>query len=489
MKRRALLLVALAACGARQTPVIAQQTVTLPAPPKEDDFRARPPPSGPEPDFAPPEVVASTLSNGMRLLVVKTGGTLATVRLGFRGAAYFPNERFGAYTIMVRAVFGGSPSYDAHEARRVFERQAAEWKSPIDVEYSGIEATGTPTMLAPCLRVIVDLVQHANFAQNTIDYERFALVDQATAAKDSPALLGDIALHRALYGAGHPYAHTWWALDGSPKVDQAEIQRIARAALDPADATLIVAGAVDDQLLSDAKTIFSAWPASASHASPVVPSPAPARSGPKLVVVHRPASTQVHIAFGTLGPARGATDWTPLLLLHEVLGARNTSRIPATLRNREAIAWTSESHLAHGRSDTAFLWSTSVPVDHTSGVLGEIEKQLADVRDRPVPADELETAKRMFLRTIPSLFETSKSTAHAITAIPTFELRTDDFRRLPTAVKSVDASAVRQLAQRIFAPDQVRYVIVGDWSVLEKPLTALGWTLEVRDTSGAPFKK
>ncbi len=431
-----------------------------------------------------PQIHDNRLSNGMHVLSANTGGGMFGMRILFEGPAVFPAERPAAVRLMMRSLFGGTPTHDAHALRRVLEKRFAEWATTTAPDVIALDMSMPADDIKPCIEIMADVIQHPGLDQQTLGFELLQLVEQGQTAREVPATVSVNVLRRAIFGDGHAYARPATVLDGSPIVDRTEVLRDYDTLMDPAAATIVLAGAVDRGILDYVERQFGSWRSRAhTSASPVAA--ITWKTGPRLVVVDRPLSVQSQITFGALATARSSPDWFTMQMIHQLLGAHRSSRLTRALAEREASSYTGGTHLEARRAEGDFYWDSSVPLARTANVLREIDKQFHDLAQTAPPADELEEKKALYLRQFPLWLETAHETVLTIASIPTFKLGSDALDQIAPGIRAVTPDAVRKLAADRLSTDHTRVVVVGDWAKLKTDLKALAWgPIEIRDASG-----
>jgi len=495
--RRALVLCMFVACGSPAKPLVVAKstpsaTASVPSAsaststeaPLDPHFREHEPPLGPEPVFAMPQLHESRLSGGLRVISANTGGGMFAMRLVFEGPAVFPAERPAAVRLMVRSLFGGTPTRDAHALRRVLEKRFAEWATTTAADVVALDMSMPADDIRPCIDVMADVVQHPNFDVQTLGFELLQLVEQGQTAREAPATVSVNVLMRAIFGDGHGYARPSTILDGSPTVDQTEVRRDWDTIMDPNATTLVLAGAVDRGILDHVERAFGSWRGhSHTNASPLAA--ITWKVGPRLVVVDRPGSVQSQITFGGLAPARSSPDWYAMQMIHHLLGAHRSSRLTRALVERDASSYAGATHFDTRRTEGDFYWDSSVPVARTANVLREIDKQFRDLGQTAPPQGELDEKKSLYLRQFPLWLETAHETVLTIASIATYKLGNDALEQIAPGIRAVTPDAVRKLAADRLSVDHTRVVVVGDWSKLKADLKALSWgPIEVRDATG-----
>jgi predicted Zn-dependent peptidase len=399
------------------------------------------------------------------------------MRVLFEGPAVFPNERPAAVRLMVKSLFGGTPTHDAHALRRVLEKRFASWSTGTTADAVFIDMSMPADDVRPCVDVIADVVQHPNFDTVTLGFELVQIVSLGQTARESPQTVSFNVLMKTLFGDNHAYARPSTVLEGKPDVDRAEVVRVYDSIMDPANATVIVAGAVDRSLLEYVQRAFAGW-RSRAHAAATPLAPVTWKSGPRLVVVDRPGSVQSEVTFGALAPPRSSPDWFTMEMIHQILGARRSSRLVKSLE-------TGNTHFDTRRAESDLYWDSSVPLARTASVLSEIDKALRDLAQNAPPASELDERKALYIRQLPIWVETAHETAELVSQIARFRLPNDALDQIAPGIRAVTPDAVRALAASRLAPDHTRAVVVGDWSKLKADLKALNWgPIEIRDNTG-----
>ncbi len=432
-----------------------------------------------------PQLKETKLPNGMRVLAANTGGGMFSMRLVFEGPAAFPAERPAAARLMVRSLFGGTPTHDAHALRRVLEKQFSSWSTNTAPDSISIDMTMPADDVRSCVDVIGDVVQHPIFDTQTLGFELLQIVEQGQTGREVPATVGLNVLMRSIFGEGHGYARPATILDGATStVDRVEVVRDYDTFFDPSNATLILAGAVERSLVDHVGRAFGGWHAR-THAASTPLAAVPWRVGARIVVVDRPGSVQSQIHFGALAPSRSSPDYFAMQMTHYLLGARRSSRLTHAIVERDAMSVSGATHYDARRAQGDFYWDSSVPLDKTAAALREIDKQLHDLGQTAPPAEELDLAKNVYIRQFPLWIETAHETVLTIATIPATKLPSDALDQLAPGIRAVTPDAVRKLAADTLDAAHTRVVVVGDWSKLKGDLKALGWgPIEIRDNSG-----
>ncbi len=114
----------------------------------------------------------------------------------------------------------------------------------------------------------------------------------------------------------------------------------------------------------------------------------------KIYLINRPNSVQSNVYIGNLAIDRMNPDYIPVMVMNHVLGGGPASRLFRNIREDKGYTYGISSGFSASHYINYFVLQTSVRTEVTGPALEEIFKELRDIRDRPVPADELGLAKR-----------------------------------------------------------------------------------------------
>jgi predicted Zn-dependent peptidase len=119
----------------------------------------------------------------------------------------------------------------------------------------------------------------------------------------------------------------------------------------------------------------------------------------------------------------------------------------------------------------------------TTDALREILKEFSDIRTRPVPADELQNAKRAVVASFALNTENPGSAMANATQIKEYGLPADYWDTYPEKIAAVTAADVQRVAQKYIPLDDIVIIAVGDAAKIRATLAGFG-TIEEWDTEG-----
>jgi zinc protease len=170
-------------------------------------------------------------------------------------------------------------------------------------------------------------------------------------------------------------------------------------------------------------------------------------------------------------------------VLNRVLGGGPASRLFRNIREEKGYTYGISSGFSASRYFNHFAAQTSVRTEVTADALREMLKEFADIRTRPVPADELQNAKRALVASFALSTENPNAALSNATTIKEYGLPADYWDTYPEKIAAVTAADVQRVAQKYIPADDIVIVAVGDASKIRGTLASFG-TVEEWDADG-----
>jgi zinc protease len=222
-------------------------------------------------------------------------------------------------------------------------------------------------------------------------------------------------------------------------------------------------------------------------AAPVPPPPVPGPSKQRLVFAPKDDVTQTGVVLAEMGFKADDPDYASMNVLGMALGEGFQSRLMNKIRTQRGLAYaTGATPGADYVKPGVFLAYTLTRNDSVLTALDLLRKEVVRVTDEPFTADELKTAKESVQNGL--IFEFAEPTS-VLFRSAYYELcgyPLDFLDRYQKALESVDANSVFGAAKRKIHPDQLVAIVVGKEKEFEKPLDAVGLTVERADITIPP---
>jgi zinc protease len=202
-----------------------------------------------------------------------------------------------------------------------------------------------------------------------------------------------------------------------------------------------------------------------------------------VILVNRPGSVQTAFYIGNHAIDRLSPDYIPVQVLNRVLGGGPASRLFRNIREDKGYTYGISSGFAATRFYNHFASQTSVRTEVTADALREILKEFADIRTRPVPADELQNAKRALVASFALSTEGLGTALSNATQIKEYGLPADYWDTYPEKIAAVTVADVQRVAQKYIPLDDIVIIAVGDAARIKAMLADFG-TIEEWDADG-----
>lgn len=195
--------------------------------------------------------------------------------------------------------------------------------------------------------------------------------------------------------------------------------------------------------------------------APIDLAPATVAGGGTVVVRRNVPQSQV--LFGETGMARDDPDFYAAYVTNHILGGGGfTSRLTDEVREKRGLAYSVYSYLYP--TDLVPLWMGGVGT--ANGAVGQsiqvIREQIARMAAGDVTQAELDDAKTYLTGSFPLRLTSNDGIANMLVGMQVYDLGIDYLDRRNDYVEAVTLDDVRRVAARLYHPDQLLVVVVGD---------------------------
>jgi predicted Zn-dependent peptidase len=163
-----------------------------------------------------------------------------------------------------------------------------------------------------------------------------------------------------------------------------------------------------------------------------------------------------------------------MAVLNKILGGSGSGRLFLNLREEKGYTYGAYSTLNTYRESGAFLANAEVRTEVTVPALEAFHEEFERIKNEPVEAEELESAKRYLRGIFPLQNETASSIAALALRQKLYDLGENYWNRYIEQVGQVTAGDIQEMAGNYIRQDQMYTVLVGDAEKLGKSLQALG---------------
>lgn len=251
------------------------------------------------------------------------------------------------------------------------------------------------------IQLLADNELHPALPQQGFEVQRDALARTLAGEIQSPAYKMKRSLRQGLLPAGDPdLREATPATVGALTLD--DVKKYFSATYRPDLTTLVVVGDVTPERAKAAvEKYFGDWKAGGPTPN-VVPKPVPLNPA-AYTVVNNPYASQDRVTMGQMLDLNLSNpDRYALQLGNDVLGGNGfSSRLMVDIRVRHGYAYGAGSRMVFGRSRSTFYMQYGSDPDKVAPVDDLIHRNVADMQNAPVKADELANAQQFEIRSIP----------------------------------------------------------------------------------------
>ena len=425
-----------------------------------------------------PAFQRATMPSGLKLIVAERH-EVPVVRFQLVLDAGYASDSLGVPGLAKLAagmMDEGTATRNALQISDELQRLGAQLSTGADVDTTFVTLSALKANLDPSLALFADVVLNPSFPAPEVErlrQQQLAAIDQESVSPFGMALR---VLPRLVYGPGHAYAMPLTGSGTKASVGSLTREQVVKwheTWVRPGSATLVVVG---DTTLAEIRpkleALFASWKGGAVPKKNVAPVEASAQG--VLYVMDRPGALQSTIFAGHVAPPRANPQEIPQQVLNTVLGGQFISRLNMNLREDKHWSYGAGTIFVDARGPRPFIAYAPVQTDKTKESVAEIAKELKGVgADKPVTAEELQTAKDGLVLTLAGQWETAAAVGGSIGEIVRFGFPDDYYATFADRVRATTLADVAK-ASGVIQPDKLVWVIAGDRAKIEPGLKELG---------------
>lgn len=413
-------------------------------------------------EFRIPPVERFELANGVRVYLREDSElplVQVTAMVG-TGSLAVSSERTGFDDLFAETLrAGGTASRPAARLEEQLAQLAADLSCSMGPYATQLGLSVRRGDLAEGAAILAELLRRPAFAGDKLELARRSAQEAVRRRNDDPGEIASRLLMAALYPA-HP-------LGMSPThaslaaVTRDHLLAFHREHFAPENLWLAVSGDVNRAELQPLlEKLFGDWSRGNAVAA-TLPPLTPLEAG--LLQVVAKDVPQATIMLGDLGLTKDNPDQYPARVLNFILGGGDfNSRLMREIRSDRGLAYSAWSQFQIGRRFPGpVMAGTETKNASAVEALGLIRKIMNDLRDRPVEAEELRTARDSLVNS----FVFSFADSHAVVAqrmqLDFYGYPADYLERYQERIAAVTVEDVQRVARQYLRPERQQIVIVG----------------------------
>ncbi|WP_175498267.1 M16 family metallopeptidase [Desulfuromusa kysingii] len=410
------------------------------------------------------EYYTDRLANGIRLVTVPmphlhSAELVCSMAVGGRCE---PTELAGISHFLEHMIFRGTAEYaTSTDLERAFEGIGGSVNAATDMETTCFHSPLHPDFLAEGVALFASMLRRPVF--NNIDIERRIILEEAREDFNEDGVqVNPDNLMVGLLWPDHPLGES---LIGSTEtlhgIDRSKLVDYYRSWYIPQNLVICACGPVTrETFLQSVEREFGDWPAKESL--PFPPAPDKFHPQPQSLWV-QDSDSQISLQLAFLLPGRQDEGTLAVRMLRRILSWGGGARLSLRLREELGLTYSVEANCSL-LDDTGYLAiDLSVAAENLQPTVTELFKILAQLRDQPIPGDELTAVTRSYLFDLE--FSRDQSEAMAVRygwGLQAGYLRTleQDCREL----QQLTPEYLQRVAKSIFSAERMRLVVVGPWT-------------------------
>jgi zinc protease len=397
------------------------------------------------------------------------------VKSGYRDD---PHGKAGTAELVAACLDRGAAGMSAQEISRAVEMLGASRYANADDDTFTVGMHG----LAPDAGLLVDLlaklVARPDFAEAEVTREHARLLDRWSHVGDYGETLATLAFDRAI-SAGTEYGRSsFHSVAEFRKVGRADVAEFHRRHFTPKNSVLMVVGRVSrDEFRPRILSAFGAWTGEAPN--PARRSYTDKRAVPakgQVLVVDRPGLTQAQVRLGFRAPSIHAPQRYALTVANALLGEYFNSRLNSVIRDKLGLTYGIGSSFNYSKELSYFSISSSTRNETVGQLVKKAVEILRELRQGPVPDDEIRMAKEYLVGGFPLSVSTVGAVASRWLGGYIFELGPGYLNEFVPKVTAVGRAEVEAAVRKDLALEGLLIVVAGEGKEIAKSLAAAGYT-------------
>src|ERR1039457_1249123 len=401
----------------------------------------------------------STLGNGVRV-ITEVMPHVRSVSVGIwigSGSRRESSEQNGISHFIEHMLFKGTTSRSAEDIARSVDSIGGNLDAFTAKELVCFNTKVLDQHLSQAFDVLADLVLHPMFREEDIEKEKGVILEEIKMEEDSP----DYLVHEIFssnFWKDHPLGKPILGTPQSVKrFDRGMIHAYYEAIYAPANLLVTAAGNLThDRLVALVRGHFETLP----PRQPLAPDTIPATHA-RIALRNKKALEQVHLCLGVPSYPLPHHERFACYVLNTLLGGGMSSRLFQNIRERQGLAYAVFSELSPYRDTCCLSIDAGTSLASTPKVVDAILKEFRDIKEQPVPAEELRRAKDHLKGSLMLGLESTSSRMSNLARQEMCFRQCFTLDELVDSIEAVSAGEVQAIARSFFNPGQIAVTVLG----------------------------
>ncbi|TAG30121.1 MAG: insulinase family protein [Rhodobacterales bacterium] len=381
------------------------------------------------------------------------------LEIQFRGGTSLDApEKRGAVNLMTALLEEGAAELDSRGFAEARDALAAEFTFDAGTDSIGVSARFLTENRDAAVTLLRSALVEPRFDQDAIDRVREQVLSILRSNEKDPDTLAAEAFDALTFGS-HPYGSSGdGTLETVTALTRDDILSAHKAALArdriyvaaAGDITAEELGPLLDQLLGDLPATGTPLPPRAEYLLP---------AGQTVIDFPTP---QASVLFGHNGIARDDPDFFAAFILNEAFGGgRFTARLMSEVREKRGLTYGIGSYLVGMDQAELYMGQFSASNDKVAEAIAVVREEWARIGADALSEEELATTKTYLTGSYPLRFDGNSRIANILVGMQMDDLPIDYPVTRNAKIEAVTMDDIRRVAKRIYQPEALHFVIVG----------------------------
>ena len=411
-------------------------------------------------------VIAETLPSGLRL-VTESMPHVRSVSVGVwltRGSRHESDAESGIAHFVEHMLFKGTTTRSAQVIAQTIDSIGGQLDAFTAKEYAGYYIKVLDDHLPLAIDLLSDLLMRPAFSPPEVDREQSVILEEIKMVEDAP----DDLVHEVFaqqFWSRHPLGRP---ILGTPETvasfDSDRLRQYFNRTYLAPNLVIAAAGHLEHEALKAlVDRAFADVPSGGTPAGDEPPAVTPG------LVVRQKEIEQSHLCLGTPAYPQAHDDRHALYVLNTILGGSMSSRLFQHVREERGLAYAVFSNLTTYSDAGVITIYAGCATDKVHEVVDLTLAELRDLREKMVPADELQRAKDHLKGSLMLSLENTSSRMSQLARQQLYFGRHFSLDELLGAIDGVSAEDVQRVAMDLFRDGAPVATVVGP--KLDGPIT------------------
>ncbi|MBT6294847.1 MAG: insulinase family protein [Candidatus Magasanikbacteria bacterium] len=406
-----------------------------------------------------------TLENGARIILIPQDNTasLTTLVMYPVGSRFETEKLQGVSHYIEHLMFKGTKKRkNTLILTREIDRLGAQYNAFTSKEYTGYYIKADAGFSNIASDILSDMLFESVFDPKEMEREKGPVIEEIKMYRDNPIMNIDNIFEDLLY-EGCPLGRD---IAGTPKHVQAykraDVLKYRDKHYDPSNMTVVVAGAVNDEVKKHIDTYFGAKKSTIKASKTYKPFCFGSQAKKDRFVLEKKETDQAQLMLGFPGFSYGAKENYATAVLHTIFGGSMSSRLFIQIRERKGLAYMIRSGVEHFHDTGYFYVRAGLDPKNINKAIAIIQKEIAKVVEKGVSSRELADAKTHNRGGFTLSLEDSSFVANWYAHESIFSRNIETPQEYIEKIEAVTQEDVQRVAKKIFNASQMRLAIIGN---------------------------